>query len=231
MMINYKTMLVVAAHPDDEVLGCGGTMARLVREGCRVVVAILGEGITSRHARREEADTADLAALRACSQRAAAAMGVEDVRLFDFPDNRFDTVPLLDVIKCVEALVEDVQPEVVLTHHSGDLNIDHVITHRAVLTATRPTDACCVREVYAFEVPSSTDWAFGVGEDAFHPNTFADITDTLDAKIKAMACYESEARVFPHPRSPEALRATAVRWGCIAGRSAVEAMQCVRHIW
>lgn len=221
-------VLVVAAHPDDEVLGCGATIARLTREGHEVYLAILGEGFTARHATREAGDPADVKALQECSRRVAALLGAKDLSLGDLPDNRFDTVPLLDVVKIVEGLVERVQPQVVYTHHGGDLNIDHATTSRAVLTATRPLPGCPVRELLMFEVPSSTEWAFQQQAPVFHPTVFMDVRDTLETKVKAVTLYEGEARAFPHPRSAEALRATARRWGSAVGVDAAEAFELVR---
>jgi LmbE family N-acetylglucosaminyl deacetylase len=223
-------VLVIAAHPDDEVLGCGATAARLVMEGHDVHFAILGEGITSRHRGRSDVDPAQLAALHQKAHAAAAKLGVKHVVLHKLPDNRLDTVPLLDIVKIVEDIVDQIQPEVIYTHHSGDLNIDHGVIHRVVLTATRPTAEQLVREIYAFEVPSSTEWAFQRLEPSFRPNFFVDVTRTLEAKIAAMECYDTEVRQFPHPRSPEALRALAVRWGSVAGCAAAEAFELIRSI-
>jgi LmbE family N-acetylglucosaminyl deacetylase len=223
-------MLVIAAHPDDEILGCGATAARLVGEGHEVHFAILGEGITSRHSQREDADTRQVSQLRGHAQAAAAKVGVKNVILGKLPDNRLDTVPLLEVVKIVEDLIDRLKPEVIYTHHGGDLNIDHGVIHRAVLTATRPVDGHPVRDIYAFEVPSSTEWAFQRLEPVFRPNVFMDVSRTLDAKIAAMECYESEARKSPHPRSPQALRATAMRWGSVAGCGAAEAFELVRSV-
>lgn len=223
-------VLVIAAHPDDEILGCGATAARLVAEGHEVHFAILGEGMTSRHADRADADVGRLTALHRQAHAAAARVGVKNLVLHSLPDNRLDTVPLLDVIKIIEGLVDRVEPEVVYTHHGGDLNIDHGVIHRAVLTATRPVAGSPVREVYAFEVASSTEWAFQRLEPAFRPNVFVDVAHTLEAKIAAMQCYETELREFPHPRSPEALRAIAMRWGSVAGCSAAEAFELIRSV-
>ena len=223
-------VLVIAAHPDDEVSGCGATAARLVMDGHEVHFAILGEGVTSRHSDRADADAAQLATLHRQAHAAAAKIGVKNLVLDKLPDNRLDTVPLLDIVKIIEDLVERIKPEVVYTHHGGDLNIDHTVIHRAVLTATRPTAGQPVREIYAFEVPSSTEWAFQRIEPSFRPNVFVDVTRTLEAKIAAMECYESEARKFPHPRSPEALRALAMRWGSVVGCAAADAFELVRSI-
>jgi LmbE family N-acetylglucosaminyl deacetylase len=223
-------VLVVAAHPDDEVLGCGGTMARLAREGHDVFIAILAEGMSSRYANRSEADQQQIRHLHERAQQAADMVGAKELILFKFPDNRLDTVPLLEVVKTVEQLVDRVRPETIFTHHPGDLNIDHGIVHRSVLTATRPMTGQCVREVYAFEVPSSTEWSFQRFEPSFRPNVFMDITDSLETKISALTCYDTETRKFPHPRSPEALRAIATRWGSVAGLPAVEAFELVRSV-
>lgn len=221
--------LVIAAHPDDEVLGAGGTIAALGAAGHEVTIAILGEGITSRFADRADADRGSLDALHEAASRAAAVLGAQPPRLFDLPDNRFDTVPMLDVVKIVESLVAETSPHEIYTHHPGDLNVDHGVVHRAVLTATRPGVGPHVPAIYAFEVPSATEWAFDQF-DAFRPNVFRDISATLDAKVDAMEAYESEARPFPHPRSPAALRALAQARGAAAGVAAAEAFQLVRQI-
>lgn len=218
-------ILVVAAHPDDEVLGCGATMARLAREGHEVHIAIAGEGLTSRNA---QTDVEDLSRLQQHALAAAEHIGAKDVVNFKLPDNRLDTVPLLEIVKRIEALVAKLKPRVIYTHHGGDLNVDHGIVHRAVLTATRPTAGQPVWEILAFEVPSSTEWAFQQLQPAFQPNVFVEVSATLEAKIAAMACYESERHPFPHPRSPEALRAIATRWGSVSGCQAAEAFQLVR---
>jgi LmbE family N-acetylglucosaminyl deacetylase len=223
-------VLVIAAHPDDEILGCGATAARLISEGHDVQFAILGEGLTSRHPDRTETNSELLEALHQQAQAAAAKLGVKSVVLHRLPDNRLDSLPLLDVVKIIEGLVNRFTPQVIYTHHGGDLNVDHEVIHRAVLTATRPIAASPVKEIYTFEVPSSTEWAFQRLNQPFRPNVFVEVAATLEAKIAAMECYESEARKFPHPRSPEALRAIATRWGSVAGCAAAEAFELVRAI-
>jgi LmbE family N-acetylglucosaminyl deacetylase len=224
------SVLVLAAHPDDEVLGCGGTIARLTKEGIPVSVAILGEGITSRYQTRSSADPALLDDISRNAKKAAAVLGVTDVRLFRLPDNRFDTVPLLDIVKLVEQLLDEIQPALVLTQHGGDLNVDHTIVFKATLTATRPAPGSPVKEVLAYEVPSSTDWAFQTGQKVFSPNVFYDVSATLDVKMEAMKTYAGEIRSPPHPRSLDAVRENAFRWGHITGVRAAEAFESIREI-
>jgi LmbE family N-acetylglucosaminyl deacetylase len=223
-------VLVLAAHPDDEVLGCGGTIARLAHTGVDVDIAILGEGVTSRYADRGEADPELVAQLHGTSRRVGELLGARSVALLGLPDNRFDTVALLDVVKLIEELVERLRPATVFAQAGGDLNVDHAVLFRAALTATRPVAGHPVRRVYAYEVMSSTEWAFGQFEPRFNPNLFVDIAATLERKVEAMELYESEARPFPHPRAPEALRAAARRWGSAGGVEAAEAFQLVRAI-
>lgn len=222
--------LIIAAHPDDEVLGCGGMMAKLAKQGHDVHIAILGEGITSRSDQREAADKNQLSSLHACCQKVADHLGAASIELFGLPDNRFDTMAMLDVTKIIEDLVSRIQPDYVFTQHGGDLNVDHQVTFRATLTATRPMAGSCVKGVYGYEVASSTEWAFGQFAPRFTPQMYVDITDTLETKIQAMELYESEARVFPHPRSPQSLRAHATRWGTQVGMHAAEAFSIVWQI-
>ena len=218
-----RSILVVAAHPDDEVLGCGGTLAKLALQSTEVNVAVLGQGIMSRN----DAQPDSLTGLHQAAQEVAELLGVEALAMFDLPDNRFDTVPLLEVVKIVEGLVECFQPHTIYTHWSGDLNVDHKITHEAVLTATRPMEGCSVKEIYAFEVPSSSEWAFGA---TFSPDTYVDITNTLAAKIQALQMYQSEIRSFPHPPSSSGVEALA-RWrGSNIGVEAAEAFQTIRRL-
>jgi len=225
------TILVIAAHPDDEVLGCGGAIGRFAAEGHEVRIAILGEGISSRHDARELASADDMSELRADARAAAAALGAHSVEFGGLPDNRFDEVPLLDIIKRVESWIQACRPAAVYTHHPGDLNIDHTLTFRAVLTATRPgASGVDVADLYAFEVLSSTEWAFQRVEPVFRPTVFVDIGLSLDRKIAAMQCYRSERRQAPHPRAPEIIKAAASRWGSAAGVGAAEAFELIRSM-
>jgi len=221
--------LVVAAHPDDEVLGCGATLAKLAADQ-EVHILILGEGATSRYASGSAAVQGEVARLQAAARAGAAIIGAQSITLDSLPDNRFDTVPLLDVVRRIEQIIQQIRPAAVYTHHPGDINIDHRITFQAVLTATRPVPQQAVQELYAFEIPSSTEWGFQQLQPSFKPNVFVDVHTTIEIKLKAMAQYESESRAFPHPRSPEALRNLARRWGSVVGVECAEAFELIRSI-
>ena len=222
-------ILIVAAHPDDEVLGCGGTMARYA-EDHEVHVLILGEGLTSRLDDRERTEVEPLEQLRADGTKASQLLGVSSIEFGGLPDNQFDQVPLLQIIKMLESKIRTVQPGAIYTHHSGDLNVDHGLTCRAVLTATRPGIGHPVQDVFSCEIRSSTEWAFQQVTPIFRPNVFVDISATIGAKIKAMECYVTESRPSPHPRSPESLRAIAKYWGSVIGCEYAEAFELIRSL-
>jgi LmbE family N-acetylglucosaminyl deacetylase len=221
--------LAIVAHPDDEVLGCGATLARLAAEGVETGIVVLGEGATSRYANRGDASAAEVEALQEQVLQAAKILGAGYVRTFGLPDNRFDSLDLLDVVKRVESAIEEFSPSCVYTHFSGDLNIDHAVTHRAVLTAARPTGSSSVLELYACEAPSSTEWACGAFS-AFQPNTYVEVAGSMEKKLEAMSVYEGEGRDYPHPRSRRALKALAEKRGTEAGLEAAEAFLCIRSI-
>lgn len=220
-------VLIVAAHPDDEVLGCGATMARLAAEGHAVSVAILGQGAASRFAPGSPAAAAEVAALQDKSRAAARILGAAEARHFGLPDNRFDSLDLLDVVRLLEGLAAELAPEAVYTQHGGDLNVDHAVAFRAALTAFRPLPGSPVRALYAYEVASSTEWAFGQFAPAFAPDTFVDVSAFLERKLAALAAYGGELRAFPHPRSERAVRAAAELRGAAVGVAAAEAFRTV----
>lgn len=224
-------ILVVAAHPDDEILGVGGTIAKHVEAGDAVYGLILGEGQTSRFDRREEAGNEIVERLHGDTERAAAVLGIRKMYFENFADNRFDSVDLLDIVKAVERRIRELRPVVIYTHHRGDLNVDHRMTYQAVLTATRPMQDQPVKEIYTFETVSSTEWNFSYGQEQFAPNVFVRLTAAqFEKKLTAMEEYKTELCAYPHPRSLEMLRASAVRWGGVAGGHYVEAFETVRII-
>lgn len=224
-----KTVFVIAAHPDDELLGVGGCVAKHAAAGDKVYALILGEGQTSRWEHREEADQAVVASLHKDTLDAAREVGFEEVYFENFPDNRFDQVDLLDIVKSVEKYIRQLKPEIVYTHFQGDLNVDHQMTARAVLTATRPIGDYCVQEIYAFETLSSTEWNFDTTEQTgFVPNVFVDITEEYAKKEAAMKHYRSELCEFPHPRSLEGMDVLSRTRGMAAGMQRAEAFRLIR---
>ena len=182
-----KSILVVAAHPDDEVLGCGGYIANQVQSGDEVFVTFLSDGVTSRQG---NLGLQEIESRRNAARLASKVLGVSEVSFGDYPDNKLDTGPLLEIIKSIEAVVERVRQQIVLTHFGGDLNIDHRIVNQAVLTACRPAPKQGVKKVLFFEVPSSTEWQVPIEGEAFTPTWFEDISETLEIKIKALTVYE-----------------------------------------
>ena len=223
-----KKVLIIAAHPDDEVLGCGGTVARLSKDGYNVYTLILGEGITSRdELRNREKREKEIMELKEEAEEANKFLGAKEVFFFDFPDNRFDTVPFLDIVKVIEKIKNKIKPDTIFTHCEKDLNIDHQITYKAVITATRPLKTETVKEIYSFEILSSTEWFFPV---SFSPNVFFDISETIDVKLKAAKRYRTELKEYLHPRSLEAVKVNAKLWGIKAGLNYAEAFKLVRII-
>jgi len=218
-------VLCVAAHPDDEVLGCGGTLARHAAAGDEVHVCLVAEGLTSRPSGGNAGDLADLAA---AARRADALLGVRETVLLGLPDNRLDELARLDVIQRIERVLASVQPEVVYTHAACDLNLDHQIVHEAVLTACRPIPDQRVKRILCFEVPSSTEWRGAGSGPAFVPNWFVDITATLAAKRAALGEYAGEMRPWPHARSIEACEHLAGWRGASVGVAAAEAFMLAR---
>lgn len=216
--------LVVAAHPDDEVLGCGGLIARAADHGQEVRIAILAEGLTSRDTARDVAMRSDeLQALHAVARQAGAALGAQSVEFGGCPDNRMDSLALLDITKMVEKLVQRYRPGTVLTHHRGDVNIDHRQIHDAVVTACRPQPGNPVRRLLFFEVNSSTEWQPPYSAAPFVPSVFVDISATLARKLEALSLYESEMRQWPHARSVKAVEHLARFRGATVGVEAAEA--------
>ena len=223
-----KKILIVAAHPDDEILGCGGTVARMVKEGCKAYTLILGEGVTSRDERRDVEKRKDgLERLKKQAYKAGEIIGIEETFIYNFPDNRFDTIPLLEIVKVIEKVKEKVKPSIIFTHYHNDLNIDHRIAYQAAITAARPVEEETVKEIYSFEVLSSTEWNYPL---SFSPDTFFDISKTIDTKIKAMKQYKAELRDALHPRSLEGIEINAKNWGTKVGVKYAEAFNCVRAV-
>jgi len=231
--LRNKRIMIVVAHPDDELLGLGGTMNKLINEyNITSHVVILGEGITSRSDKREiNKWKNELEQHKKNIKMAQKAIGYHSVSVYDFPDNRFDTVALLDIIKVIEKEKNLFNPEIIFTHHGGDVNIDHQRTFDAVITSCRPMENETVKTIISFETPSGTEWRVNSDPKHFLPNFFVEISEeNLNSKIIGMESYEFERRSFPHPRSPKALEIQAQRWGVAVGRKLAEAFHIVRSI-
>lgn len=213
-----ERVLVIAAHPDDEALGCGGTIARHAAEGDEVHLLFVADGETSR----------TMACKPNRNYMAFAASKILRTKppiFLDLRDQKLDTVPLLDITQAIEAVAAKIRPTIVYTHHAGDLNADHRIVHQAVMTAFRPLPGSACRAIYAFEVPSSTEWGGG-----FAPNHFVSLESALDRKLDALKCYDDEMRPFPHPRSYEAAEALAEVRGSACGVHYAEAFMTMRRV-
>jgi LmbE family N-acetylglucosaminyl deacetylase len=222
-----KQILVIAAHPDDEVLGCGGTIARHVTEGDFVQVLFLGDGVSS----RGDSDFKLVNARKKSAANACETLGASIAGFEKFPDNMFDTVSLLDIVRVIESAKKEINPKIIYTHHGGDLNIDHRKTCQAVLTAFRPLPGEEFFEIRSFETNSSTEWSAPSIMPPFIPDTFVDISRYLDKLLDAYACYADEIREEPHARSLEALRIAAFRRGREAGLQAAEAFMTLKRIF
>ena len=218
-----KTILVIAAHSDDEALGCSGTIAKHIKQGDSVHLLFMTNGVGSRSGIRDDKKRLSAA------QDAAQLLKVSSFTNLNLPDNKMDSIPLLDIVKEIENKIVQIKPEVIYTHHIGDLNVDHQLTHKAVVTACRPQPSFCVGEIYTFEVLSSTEWNTS-GVEVFSPNVFIDITDFIDIKKQVLEVYSEEMHQPPHSRTVDnALRLNALR-GSTVGVNYAEAFVAIRII-
>ena len=221
--IGQGPILVIAAHADDEALGCGGTIARLAELGQKVHVMFMTDGVSAR-------GSGDAEARRHAALDALSLLGAQQPVFGEFPDNAMDTVPLIEVARAVEEVVASLKPSCILTHHHGDLNIDHQIVNRAVMTACRPQPEHCVQTILSFSVRSSTEWGISSSSNLFHPDVYIDIAHVLPKKIKALQCYSMEMRHFPHTRSIEAVEMEAKLVGARVGMNAAEGFKLLRML-
>lgn len=211
-------VLVVAAHPDDEALGCGATIAKHTQNGDEVQIVFLSDGFSSRKNGEKRNNLAI---------QSSKVLSCKKPIFLNLPDNRLDTIPFLEIVQKIEGVISDFQPRIVYTHHIGDLNIDHQIANKSVMTACRPQPGFCVKEIYAFEVLSSTEWQVP-GVDVFTPNVFIDIENYIEVKNKILNIYTQEMRPPPHSRSIDnAVRLTQYRGACV-GLNFAEAFVLIR---
>ena len=214
-------ILIIVAHPDDEVLGCGATIAKHIKNGDKAQVVFLADGFSS----RDDSNSRDGSA-----EKSSKILGCEKPIFLNFPDNQLDAIPLLEIVKKLEKVIGDFQPNIIYTHHFGDLNIDHQITHKAVMTACRPQPNFCVKEIYSFEILSATHWQSSSMGSAFNPNYFVDASSFMEKKIKALQCYDNEVREYPHARSYKTVDSLAKFRGSVIGVQDAEAFIVERLI-
>lgn len=220
-----KTVLVVAAHADDEALGCGGTIAKHGASGDKVHVVFVADGVTSRAGAGEE----EMARRQQATENARKILGISTIIFMDLPDNRLDSLPLLNIVQPLEEIISKLAPEIIYTHHYGDLNVDHRLTHQAVMTACRPLPGCPIKEILTFEVMSSTEWS-SPGLAPFLPNLYVDISAHMETKMQALGAYAFEMRAQPHSRCMEHMKSIAQHHGFCIGTSAAEAFMVMRLI-
>jgi LmbE family N-acetylglucosaminyl deacetylase len=222
-----KKVLVLAAHPDDEVLGCGGAIYNLTSKKVKVYVCFFSNGVSSRNKfdSKKEIETR-----RESAKKSAKILKITNIYFFDFPDNSFDKISVLEFAKVIELKIKKLSPDTIFTHFGSDLNIDHQKINQATLVATRPQKNQKVKKVFFYEVPSSTEWNFNKNKNYFSPNWFVDITTSLKYKIKALKCYKNEMRNFPHPRSFKGVESLAKWRGSASGFKAAESFILARKI-
>lgn len=226
MKSGRKKIMVIVAHPDDEILGVGGTILKHVAEKDEVSALILSDGELAR-------DTAVLNDIKKREKQAllvSKKLGLKNLFLEKLPDNQFDSVSLLSITKIVEKYINKIKPGIIYTHHGGDLNIDHKITFQAVLTACRPQPGFFVKKILTFETPSSTEWERKSSEKIFAPNFYNNITNFIDGKIEVLKIYKDEIRLYPHPRSYEGVKILAKFRGMIVGYEYAEAFENIREL-
>ena len=222
--MSIPVIVVVAAHPDDEVLGCGGTIALHVERGAEVHVIFVADGVSSRGSATGISERQDAAL------EVSKILGYVEPTFLQLLDNQLDTLPLLEIVQKLETIFRRIRPTIVYTHHGSDLNIDHQLVHSAVLTACRPIPDQSVHTIYSYEVVSSTEWSSPEQGVQFRPVRYVDISSCVEKKLQALHCYSDEMRLFPHPRSIEAVEALGRLRGSEVGVEFAEAFGLIRQI-
>lgn len=226
MILESQNTLVIVAHPDDETLGAGGTIRRLVDGGTRVDLLVVSDGSSAQFGDDMEArDRRNTHLGNACE-----ILGFERCIVLDFPDMQLDTVPHIELNRAIGKIVSEKDYDTILTHHPGDVNKDHEQVFNSVMVAARPIPGTSVQNIATFFVNSSTEWGAPLANGVFLPNLFVDIDSTIDHKVKALAAYEDEIRDWPHPRSVKAIRARAQTVGSEVGVGHAEAFQLIRGL-
>lgn len=217
-----NNILIVAAHPDDEVLGVGGTLIKHIKNGDQASVLVLSDGETSKDTK------IDIQKRQNQAKKVSKLFGLSELIMKKLPDQKFDTIPLLDINKQIEEVVKKIKPDIVYTHCPTDLNLDHQITCQSVMTACRPQPGFSVKKILAFETLSSTEWQIKDKANIFCPTEYVDITNFIDKKIEILKEYPDELRDFPHPRSIKGVEILAKYRGMEVGYNYAEAFQIIR---
>jgi N-acetylglucosamine malate deacetylase 1 len=223
LLKKMNKVLIIAAHPDDEVLGCGGTIAKHTSKGDIVHVLFMTNGEGS----RDESSNHDAINRQSMAHNSANILGIDSITFLNFPDNSLDSIPLINIIKKIEDKLSNYKPKIIYTHHVGDLNVDHQVTHKAVMTACRPLPGFSVEKIFSFGVLSSTEWSI---TKSFQPNFFVEISETLKLKLSAMESYTTEIQRPPYARSIESINALARNYGSSIGVDFAEGFMVNRII-
>ncbi len=223
-------LLVVAAHPDDEILACGGTIARALDSGAEVCVLFLGEGVSARFpfgSYDSEQFREETRRRLASAKQSLSILGVSDVSFGERYCCQFDTLPQLTLTKEIEQVMDRFKPTILFTHNPSEVNVDHRVTYEAVEAACRPTRSIVPRQIYTFEIVCSGNWTF---ETTFKPNVFVDVSKFWEKKLKAWHCYSGEVRPFPFPRSDIGLETLAHYRGMQVALLKAEAFRLMRAV-
>lgn len=224
-----RKALIIVAHPDDEVLGMGGTLAKLSNKGVETHLMIVTDGSSSQYRSANNLEQI-ISRKKKETQQSADTLGIKSVIYGDLPDMKLDCVPHLEINAVIEKTIRELKPDTVFTHFYGDVNLDHRRVFESVMVACRPTQEQSVRNVYCFEVPSSTEWNAVSEHTVFIPNFFVNIDGFLKTKMKALSFYETELRPFPHPRSLASVEKTSMAEGIKVGFPAVERFVLIRQL-
>ena len=219
-----KNVLILAPHPDDEVLGCGATIKKLSDEGNQLFVLVLTRGSSKFYSDEK------ILNVRNEALQAHKLLGVKQTFFLDFPAPELDTVPLADISREISKVLSDNKINVLYLPHRGDIHNDHRVVFNAGLVAARPVDAFTVTEIYAYETLSETEWAAPFCDDAFIPTYFVNVENTLITKMEAIKCFKSQLKSFPNPRSVETIEALAKFRGATVGFKASEVFMVIRQI-
>ena len=226
-MPKFKNILVIASHPDDEILGCGGSLYNFKKQGAKISAIFLSDGESSRKSPKVKKLISER---KKQAFNAAKVIGIKNLIFGNFPDNSMDTVPLLKIVQFIEKHIKLIKPDTVFTHFENDLNIDHQITSKATITACRPLKKQTVKSILFFEILSSSEWNISSKNKNFKPNYFIDISKSLKFKLEALKCYKREIKKWPHPRSIEGVKLLSKTRGSSVGLTNAEAFVLGRHI-